>query len=230
MFYCRITYYAMTHDTYTLHQLAARTGIEPRTIRSYIQLGLLPGPEGAGRGAHYLSLHLERLQAILVLKDVDGLSLADIRRRFLATTTEEIGAIVARAPASGGRGESSIESRTTPLAFVRELRQKLGEEGVKPSTAAESASADGVFAEAFRSPAAFEPSPRRVASMSMSYLADATDVRHPVTPQDWLRFPVTPDVEVHVRSPIEQGRRAQVEKLVARFRRMIVGGDDDGSR
>ena len=39
--------------SWTLEELATETGLAPRTIRSYIERGLLPGPATRGRGARY---------------------------------------------------------------------------------------------------------------------------------------------------------------------------------
>ena len=48
----------------SLEQLAALSGLPRRTVRYYIQLGLVDRPEGEKRGAHYLPRHLEQLLTI----------------------------------------------------------------------------------------------------------------------------------------------------------------------
>src|SRR5690606_10266850 len=48
----------MDSQTLTLRELSDQVGIEPRTIRSYIQQGLLRGPEGLGPKAKYGPYHL----------------------------------------------------------------------------------------------------------------------------------------------------------------------------
>ena len=55
----------MEEESLTLAKLAEQTSIEPRTIRSYIERGLLPGAQSRGRGAVYLAEHLNRLKVIL---------------------------------------------------------------------------------------------------------------------------------------------------------------------
>lgn len=70
----------MIENTYSLAGLEAVVGIPMRTIRSYIEKGLMPQPLGAGRAAHYDNDHLLRLVAIKVLRDQEGRSLGDIRR------------------------------------------------------------------------------------------------------------------------------------------------------
>ena len=53
----------MEDEALTLAKLAEETHIEPRTIRSYIERGLLPAAEARGRGASYYVEHLNRLRA-----------------------------------------------------------------------------------------------------------------------------------------------------------------------
>ena len=60
----------MASDVYSLDGLAQKVGIHPRTIRSYIQQGLLRGPESMGRNAHYTDYHLKRLEVIKTLNEL----------------------------------------------------------------------------------------------------------------------------------------------------------------
>jgi DNA-binding transcriptional MerR regulator len=48
-------------DSLSIDQLATLGGVTRRTVRFYVQKGLLPGPIGAGRGATYTADHLQRL-------------------------------------------------------------------------------------------------------------------------------------------------------------------------
>lgn len=64
-----------------IEQLATLSATPRRTIRFYVQEGLLPPPDGERRGAKYSDTHLERLLAIRRLQQ-DGLSLEAIKRRL----------------------------------------------------------------------------------------------------------------------------------------------------
>ncbi len=63
---------------FTLDELATLAGVPVRTVRYYIQIGLLARPVGEGRGARYLGLHLDALLRIRRLADA-GVSLERIR-------------------------------------------------------------------------------------------------------------------------------------------------------
>lgn len=76
-----------TPNAMTVSQLAERTGVPPRRVRYYVAQELLPPPIGRGRASYYTALHLERLQQILALRNVN-LSLVEIRER-LGTPDEQ---------------------------------------------------------------------------------------------------------------------------------------------
>lgn len=68
----------MTTKTFSLDELSTLAAIPRRTVRYYIQLGLLPRPEGEKRGAYYLQSHLDTLLRIKQLSEA-GISLERIR-------------------------------------------------------------------------------------------------------------------------------------------------------
>jgi DNA-binding transcriptional MerR regulator len=69
---------------YGVADLAELGGISRRTVRYYVQEGLLPAPYGLGRGNHYGPPHLDRLLQIKALQE-SGHTLDDIRRRLHET-------------------------------------------------------------------------------------------------------------------------------------------------
>lgn len=76
----------MTRDTHnptpiSIGELAERADVSRRTIRFYIQRGLIAPPLGGGRGAHYTEQHLERLLAVKRLQEV-GIPLEVILQRL----------------------------------------------------------------------------------------------------------------------------------------------------
>jgi len=71
----------MTDDTprYAIGDLADLGDVSRRTVRYYVQEGLLPSPFGLGRGRHYGPEHLERLLKIKALQE-EGRTLDEIRQ------------------------------------------------------------------------------------------------------------------------------------------------------
>ncbi len=83
-------------------ELAERTGVTPRTIRYYEEIGLLPGGRRA-KGSHrvYVDTDVERVAELTRLRDLLNLSLdelkqlveaeearAELRRRFESTVSD----------------------------------------------------------------------------------------------------------------------------------------------
>lgn len=66
---------------HSIGELADLASVSRRTVRYYVQRGLLASPLGAGRGHYYTGGHLQRLLAIKLLQD-RGLSLDEIERQL----------------------------------------------------------------------------------------------------------------------------------------------------
>lgn len=80
----------MTDQPLSLSELAERSGIEARTLRSWMQQGVVPGPGTVGRNASYAPATLTRVLAVKAMREVFGLSLAEIRRELLAADEARI--------------------------------------------------------------------------------------------------------------------------------------------
>jgi DNA-binding transcriptional MerR regulator len=68
----------MSEPRYAIGDLADLGGVSRRTVRYYVQEGLLPSPFGLGRGNHYGPEHLDRLRRIKAMQEA-GQSLGEIR-------------------------------------------------------------------------------------------------------------------------------------------------------
>lgn len=78
----------MSGIRYRIEDLCARTGFTRRTIRYFVQAGLLEPPAGRGRGGFYGEGHLRRLLEIRGLQE-RGLKLKTIQRQLQAAGTAE---------------------------------------------------------------------------------------------------------------------------------------------
>jgi DNA-binding transcriptional MerR regulator len=72
--------------TFRIGEVAARTGTTPRTIRYYEEIGLLPAEGERASGAHrvYDEEYVERLEEVLRLKELLGVSLDELRELITA--------------------------------------------------------------------------------------------------------------------------------------------------
>ncbi len=63
---------------FSLDELCTLSDISKRTVRYYMQIGLVDGPIGSTKAAHYLPKHLDQLLTVRKLSDA-GVSLERIR-------------------------------------------------------------------------------------------------------------------------------------------------------
>ena len=103
----------MGDERYGIDELADLGGVKRRTVRYYVQEGLLPVPLGVGRGRHYGRPHLDRLLEVKAWQEA-GLSLDDIRAR--------------RMPPSGGGRPAPRLSQPPPRSTWRRLALAPGVE------------------------------------------------------------------------------------------------------
>ncbi len=190
-------------DSFDLNELSAAAAVTPRTVRYYVQQGLLPSPGTRGPGTRYDRTHLDRLQLIRWLQR-QHLPLAEIRRRL--ETLDEHGvreALEASAEATGG---------SSALDYVRDLLTRQAER-----TAAEPPMTMAAARSTAKPPP--EPSASRKPGAAFSAL-----FRHLGPPQStepakatrstWERIPLAADVELHVRRPLSREQNRQVEQLI----------------
>ena len=175
--------------------------VTPRTVRYYIGQGLLASP-GSGPNARYTDDHLARLRVIRRLQR-EHLPLAEIRRRLHALADD---AVVAMAEASDD-ASSATPSTDSAADYVRRLLAPAMRvsESVVPFTA--STPTAGPIPAASPPPA---PAPSPAARE-----ADRST---------WERHAVTPDVEIHVRRPLDRHTSKQVDRLI-RIARDLLGDE-----
>lgn len=71
---------------YSIDEIAQMTGTTPRTLRWYEEIGLLPPPDRTGGGHRkYTEADVRRIERIRDLKELLGLSLADLHALLGAT-------------------------------------------------------------------------------------------------------------------------------------------------
>jgi DNA-binding transcriptional MerR regulator len=85
-----------TRPRYAIQDLADLADVSRRTVRYYVQEGLIPAPLGVGRGRHYEQAHLDRL---LQVKELQA----------AGRTLDEI-----RATLTGGSGTRATKRATAP--------------------------------------------------------------------------------------------------------------------
>ena len=225
----------MTEHELTLEELSERTGVETRTLRSWVAEGLLSPPFKPGRGARYPASNADRALAIRVLKDAHGLSLSEIGRRFMMATEEQI-------------REWALEAgpTTTPKGTAREYLSKIRANAsakapllrsasyVKQKPVSSSSQEPRAEMSLSRAPRMFysaqelERNQADLASIERLILQLQEVLEAPAPRRSrgavWTRISVTPDLELSLRGDLEPRERILFEQLADHFRAILTGG------
>ena len=193
----------------SLADLAAASGLQPRTIRSWVAQGLLPAPLNRGPNARYPAETLIRLLAIRAMREVLRKPLAEIRQELLVATPETLQALADKA---GGLSPEPTEmasgAASSALDYIRGLRE----------ASAPLAASTAVPHRALKAPASgFEALEQR--------LGRSRPAPRKARGEEWLRIPVTPDVEFAVRGPLDAEARARLERCADLIRDILLGRD-----
>lgn len=112
-----------------LDELAERAGVSPRTVRYYVQRGLLAAPEFRGPDTAYGDEHLERLRAIRVLQE-RHLPLDAIEAMLASRSLDEV-ARIARGHVPAAVDATALVSRS-PLSSNAALVERITRHTLAP--------------------------------------------------------------------------------------------------
>lgn len=196
-------------QTFSLTELADSTGIEARTIRSYIERGLLPNADTRGRGASYSEEHLARLRVIQSLRRARrNIALGDIRILLQQFTPEQI----------RGLAHGSITASVNPIneSSIEHDDELTGDEE------------DG--SNEFPRAIDWAVSAKRLTGVErLVSLFREISGRRSSAPQSkfegWQRISVTPDVELSIRSDFDANQLASFRELADLLRHLLQQPD-----
>ena len=203
----------MTNTELTLDDLAAKSQMPIRTLRFYIQEGLLPGPDTRGKFASYSRQHLERIEMIKRLKDkylplqqikqlLDNMSEDDIHRTLHYQDQLDPGLEQYRANTI--QSDRSPKGNSSALDYIRSLEQDHGlvqsVNEPKP-TVLRSPTKDYFFSEE-PAPSQAPPSPR-------------------VRRESWRKIIFLDGVELHISAAREKEFKVEIQQLVDFARNLL---------
>ncbi len=222
-------------DGITLEELSERTGVEPRTLRSWISEGLLSPPSKSGRGATYPPTNLDRAKAVLTLKNAYGMSLADIGRSFITASEEQIANWAGEQP-------TASRSRSSAREYLREFdaQQEMPMAFKKGASISRSETHSQAYEErrdlfdskktklSERRPARQLEREESLASIEQLIFSLDALLESPAPTRSrgmiWNRISITPDLELSIRGELLPRERALFEKLADQLRAILIGG------
>ncbi len=190
------------NDELTLEDLVNISGLPIRTVRFYIQEGLLPGPDSRGKNARYTEEHLERLEWIQRLKEHHR-PLREIRILLNNMTPREIKALLNGQEKMqeylsnfNVKGEDAIDHLPVGNSALDYIRSVEGKEG--------------------KTQEATDPTVNLNLSASASVSPSSIDIR-----ESWQRIVIGDGIELNLKLPIRSEDKARIDELIAFTRRLF---------
>ena len=193
-----------------MSELADAAGIEARSIRSYIERGLLPGAHARGRGATYSKEHLSRLQVISSLRRArPNIGLGEIRIFLQGLNPDQVHSLAggsisatARAIDEYGHSEGAHAHDLAPEDQTDEISGRIDWE----RTAAKLTGAERLVC-------------------LLRELSGLTSPTPTSKVEGWNRIAVTPDVELSIRAEFDTDQLAAFRELADLLRLLLQSTD-----
>jgi len=182
---------ASPESAFDLAQLCELAEVTPRTVRYYIQQGLLPSPGTRGPMARYDQSHVDRIRLIKRLQR-EHLPLAEIRQQLEALD----GAGVQRALDAPPKPQSAA------LAYLRSVLPLPLPEATRAITARSAEPTRGAHGD----------------QQAPGSAAHTPIIPHR---SQWDRIPLAPDVELHIRRPLSREQNRLVDRLIEAARQIF---------
>jgi DNA-binding transcriptional MerR regulator len=193
----------MTADEILIHELAERAGISVRTIRYYIDEGLLPQPSYQGKYSYYNLNYLDRLELIRRLKE-SFLPLREIREIMSSLTDDQV----------------SKRLKELPLPSPKfSHEQKPPQPAAKPGAKALDYIDRVMDAQTrYRIKGTLDqPQPRSINKQDTFFETNINlSDQSPIIDQDeiWQRISLAPGVELHLRRPMDPDTERHLQQLI----------------
>lgn len=220
---------AESDDRFSLQELADQTGLEPRTIRSYVERGLVAGPDSLGRGARYPRETLDRLQVLQLLRaanrevTLDQLrvllhSLSPNQVRAIADGSLRIGALIdtdtTGTTAAKPGSAAGPAAQSDALTYLRSLKTLTKIPAAEPMGGTE-------LPAAISDP---DLSALANAAQALATLAGLSASARSVRGEAWYRLTLTPDMELSVRGNYGPEELAQLHRIGDALKILLTKG------
>lgn len=210
---------------FSIGKLAKAAGVSVRTIRFYINEGLLPPPQARGRNTLYSEEYLDRLELIRRLKEA-FLPLREIRQQIEGLTIEEVRNLLSRNayPDQALTPEIHLASSSTAIRPPSREEEKTGETNSATEYIARILHAHSP-AKNPQQPVGVQieslPTMPRFSTGEGERNTPATPLSTANLPQpalpvetDWRRFVLAAGVELHVSQPAMAEKSRLIYRLV----------------
>ncbi len=213
---------------YSLEELGKLTNLSPRTIRNYIQKGLLPGAETRGRNASYTQAHLDRLRCMQIIRDKSGLPLDELRMVMQSLSEEQIHLIgtgqeeVMALPIGQAVPASRSSDRSRNVHAMPAESSSAASEPVNKYSQRENSNALAYIRQIKNKSQANESSFTELIR-TLEDLTDGQRIYRKSKNKWWATVKVTEDMEIRVRG-LDEKDIGQLERLADLLRHLLMKG------
>ena len=204
---------------YTIYDLAEHSGVEPRTIRSYVEKGIIPGPDSLGRAARYPQESLDRLKVLQLLRDANrSLTLDQIRRLLQSIGPSELSGLADGRIRIGAvlDTDAAEDSRHAAINYLRSLHSQSPPPNANTLFLRHESRSHEALEDQLP---VFEE-----AALALAKLAGLTSSSRSARVEQWYRLPLTPDIELSVRGNFGSDQIAQLHRIGDALRLLLTKG------
>jgi DNA-binding transcriptional MerR regulator len=189
----------MIKSEYWISELAALTGVSTRTIRYYIQEGLLPQPEIRGKYAVFTDEYMHRLRLIKYLKDA-YLPLNKIKDLLDSLPESEVVPLLNKFEVDPVSALSSLQAlpvfnQESPNALYPEMAENQALKYIQQVRAN-------------------RPIREERIELNRSMPKPAEPAKRSPTGEEWRRVVLAPGVELHIRQPVSARAQRLIDRLI----------------
>jgi DNA-binding transcriptional MerR regulator len=205
----------MTKKEFQIGELATQAGVTVRTVRYYLDQGLLQPADSRGRYALFSAAHLERLDLIRRLKELH-LPLDEIKNLLETAEDKQIQSLLSRVPGlekKPAEHKPSIQASIIPAAPEMVSRRQHFSQA-DPSEMPGKAALDYLsnITNSHRRINEMKPDPTSFKSMPRRSFSSEADLSEHSKP--WLRLEFAPGVELHYREQLEPPTSDLLKQLI----------------
>jgi DNA-binding transcriptional MerR regulator len=202
----------MDQERFSIGELATAAATTPRTIRFYTAEGLLPPPLTEGRNAIYTETHRRRLRLIQRLKAA-YLPLSAIKEQLTGLTDEQVDALLERGrPHRLDNAASPAHSIAAPVPEPPAESANVAYVAQILAAAHQALSNMPDAAQDSRKVLLISPLLRPDDDSGTVGEGEAEERLHDA--DRWARIPLRSGIELHVREPLSETYRAQLDRLI----------------
>ena len=187
----------------TIEELANQSGLPLRTLRFYIQEGILQGPDTRGKFARYSQQHLDRIELIRRLKDLRT-PIQEIKHMLENISEEELHQLL--------KYQDLVASQFSNLQVNQFKERRISEAGKSALDYIQN-----IFPDIAKDASADN---RMTPRSPLAQIAEGRGMKRS-RQETWRRIVIADGIEINIREPRNRNEEIKIEKIVKHMQNLI---------